>query len=168
MDCSPPDSTVHVILQARILEWVAISSSRGIFPTQGLNPGVPHWQAGSLLLSRLERPESLTLRALRTDPQPVPILDPIVFFQEPPDTQQAIPPTCSGTLGPSPSPHSPATWAPPFFSPALSSLKNHPSPVSSSSSENLIWKTLSVLLLCYLIMPLFSKKTTRILRTRSI
>ena len=25
MDCSPPDSFVHEILQARILEWVAIS-----------------------------------------------------------------------------------------------------------------------------------------------
>jgi len=28
------------ILQTRKLEWAAISSSRGIFPTQGLNPGV--------------------------------------------------------------------------------------------------------------------------------
>ena len=26
-DCSPPESSVHI--QARILEWVAISSSRG-------------------------------------------------------------------------------------------------------------------------------------------
>ena len=29
MDCSPPGSSIHGILQARILEWVAISSSRG-------------------------------------------------------------------------------------------------------------------------------------------
>ena len=29
MDCSPPDSSVHGILQARILEWVAIPFSRG-------------------------------------------------------------------------------------------------------------------------------------------
>ena len=29
MDCSPLDSSVHKILQARILEWVATSSSRG-------------------------------------------------------------------------------------------------------------------------------------------
>ena len=29
MDYSPPGSSVHGILQARILEWVAISSSRG-------------------------------------------------------------------------------------------------------------------------------------------
>ena len=28
MDCSPPDSSVYAILQARILEWVAISFSR--------------------------------------------------------------------------------------------------------------------------------------------
>ena len=28
MDCSPPDSSVHGILQARILEWVAIPSFR--------------------------------------------------------------------------------------------------------------------------------------------
>ena len=29
MDCNPPGSSVHGILQARILEWVVISSSRG-------------------------------------------------------------------------------------------------------------------------------------------
>ena len=28
-DCSPPGSSVHGILQARILEWVAMPSSRG-------------------------------------------------------------------------------------------------------------------------------------------
>ena len=34
--------TVHGILQARILEWVAFSFSRQFFPTQGSNPGLPH------------------------------------------------------------------------------------------------------------------------------
>ena len=29
LDCSPPGSSVHAILQARILEWVAILFSRG-------------------------------------------------------------------------------------------------------------------------------------------
>ena len=29
MDCSLPDSSVHGIFQARVLEWIAISSSRG-------------------------------------------------------------------------------------------------------------------------------------------
>ena len=37
MDCSPPGSSVHGLLQARILEWAAISYSRGIFTTQGSN-----------------------------------------------------------------------------------------------------------------------------------
>ena len=36
----PMDYTVHGILQARILEWVAFPSR--IFPAQGSNPGLPH------------------------------------------------------------------------------------------------------------------------------
>ena len=38
MDCSLPGSFVNGILQARILEWVAMPSSRGFFPIQELNP----------------------------------------------------------------------------------------------------------------------------------
>ena len=34
MDCGLPGPSVHGFLQARILEWIAISSSRGIFPIQ--------------------------------------------------------------------------------------------------------------------------------------
>ena len=33
MDCSPPGSSVHGILQARILEWVAIPFSRRSSPS---------------------------------------------------------------------------------------------------------------------------------------
>ena len=51
MDCSLPGSSVHGISQARILEWVNISSSREIFPTQGSNSHLLHWQVVSLLLS---------------------------------------------------------------------------------------------------------------------
>ena len=46
MDCILPGSSVHGILQARILEELAIPFSRGssilkgIFPTQGSNPGL--------------------------------------------------------------------------------------------------------------------------------
>ena len=39
---SPSGSSVHGILQARILEWVAISFSSGFFSTQGLNLGLLH------------------------------------------------------------------------------------------------------------------------------
>ena len=54
MDCSPPGSSVHGILQAKILEWVAMPRPQGIFLTQGLNLcllGLLHWQAGSILLA---------------------------------------------------------------------------------------------------------------------
>ena len=39
--CNPKGYTVHGILQTRILEWVAFPFSGGIFPTQGLNSGLP-------------------------------------------------------------------------------------------------------------------------------
>ena len=44
MDCSPPSSSVHGIFQARILEWVAMPSSRGFFPTQGSNLCFLHYR----------------------------------------------------------------------------------------------------------------------------
>ena len=61
MDCSPPRSSVHGISQARILEWVAISFSKGIFLTQRSNPRLLHWQLGSLPLSHLGSPVLLTV-----------------------------------------------------------------------------------------------------------
>ena len=43
MDYSPPGSSVHGILQARILEWVAMPSSVGL-PDPGIKP-VSHFPA---------------------------------------------------------------------------------------------------------------------------
>ena len=40
MDCSPPGSSVHRILQARILEWVALPYSRG-YSDPGMEPRSP-------------------------------------------------------------------------------------------------------------------------------
>ena len=45
MDCSPPGSSVHGILQARILEWVAMSLD---LPDPGIKPQSPALQAVSL------------------------------------------------------------------------------------------------------------------------
>ena len=59
MDCSPPVSFVHGMLQARILEWVARPFSGGIFLTQRLSPHLlhlQHWQAGSLTLAPPGKP----------------------------------------------------------------------------------------------------------------
>ena len=47
MDCSPPGSSVHGILQARILECVAIPSPRDL-PDPGIEPGSPTLQTDSL------------------------------------------------------------------------------------------------------------------------
>ena len=61
MDHSPPGFSVHGILQAKMLEWVAMPSSRG-----SSNPGIesmslmyPDWQAGSLLLVPLGKPPKM-------------------------------------------------------------------------------------------------------------
>ena len=56
-----PGSSIHRIFQARILEWVAISFSRGYSPTQGLNPGLPHCRQTLYHLSHQGIPLSLWL-----------------------------------------------------------------------------------------------------------
>ena len=59
MDCSLPGSFIVGIFLARILGWVTISFSRGIFQTQGLNPSLLyllHWQRDSLPLCHLGTP----------------------------------------------------------------------------------------------------------------
>ena len=48
MGCSPPGSSVPGILHARILEWVAMPSSKRSSQTQGLNLVLLYWQEDSL------------------------------------------------------------------------------------------------------------------------
>ena len=57
--CSPPGSSVHGVLQARILEWVAIPASQGIFLTQGSNPGLLHYKQILYHLSYQESPQQI-------------------------------------------------------------------------------------------------------------
>ena len=59
VDCSPPGSSVHGIFQARILEWVAISSSRGSSQSNPRLLHLLHWQAGSLPLVPPGKPHSI-------------------------------------------------------------------------------------------------------------
>ena len=54
--CDPLAYTVHEILHARTLEWVSVPLSRGIFPTQGSNPGLPHYRRILYQLSYKESP----------------------------------------------------------------------------------------------------------------
>ena len=65
MDYSLPSSFVHGILKARILQWVAMPSSRGIFLTQRLNSHLLcllHWQADFSPLAPPGKPISLMTR----------------------------------------------------------------------------------------------------------
>ena len=54
--CSLPGSSVCGILQARILEWIAIPFSRDL-PNQGFEPGSPALQADPLLFELQEELE---------------------------------------------------------------------------------------------------------------
>ena len=54
----PPGSSVHGILQAKILEWVAMPPP-GDLPNSGIEAGflrLLHWQVGSLQLSPPGKP----------------------------------------------------------------------------------------------------------------
>ena len=46
--CDPMDYVVHGILQARVLEWVALSLLQGNRPNPGIEPRSPSLQADSL------------------------------------------------------------------------------------------------------------------------
>ena len=65
MACSPPGSSVHGISQARILEWVAISYSRGSSWSRDqtlVSCCLPHWQADSLPLAPPGKPSLVRRR----------------------------------------------------------------------------------------------------------
>ena len=61
-DYSPPDFSLHGILQAIILEWVAFPSP-GDLPAPGIEPASPALQADSLL-SDLPGKPTLHIRTL--------------------------------------------------------------------------------------------------------
>ena len=59
-DCSPPGSSVHAVLLARLLEWLAIPFSRGL-PNPGIKPEFPALQADSLLSVPPRKHDSKTI-----------------------------------------------------------------------------------------------------------
>ena len=54
--CDPKDFTVHGILQARILKWVAFPVSRDL-PNPGIELGSPALQVDSLSTELLGKPQ---------------------------------------------------------------------------------------------------------------
>ena len=70
MDSSPPGSSAHAIFQARILEWVAISSSRGSSPPRDrthISCNSPTLQADSFFTTEppAKPPNSNMLRQMK-------------------------------------------------------------------------------------------------------
>ena len=58
MDCSPPASSVHGVSQIRILEWVAISYSRGS-SQPGIQPKSPALAGGFFTTALIRTPDHL-------------------------------------------------------------------------------------------------------------
>ena len=74
MDCSLPGSSIHGILQARILEWVAMPSS-GNFPRDRIRVScLLHWQEGSLPLALPGKPCRSVKNLMSKLPPPSPSL----------------------------------------------------------------------------------------------
>ena len=61
--CDPMDYTVHGILQARILEWVAFSSP-GDLPNPGIEPRSPTLQEDSLPAELQGKPKNTGVGSL--------------------------------------------------------------------------------------------------------
>ena len=62
MNCSPPVSSVHGIVQARILEWVAV-------PLPGLEPASPTLQTDSLPSEPPGKPDDGISALIRETPE---------------------------------------------------------------------------------------------------
>ena len=76
MNCSMPGSSVHGILQARILEWAAVSFSRDLF-NPGNKPRSPTFPADCLLVELLRNlPEhpKISILQFSSVAQPCPTL----------------------------------------------------------------------------------------------
>ena len=63
IDCSPPGSSVHRILQARTWKWVAIPPP-GYLPNPGIKPRSPKLQADSLLPEPPGKPKNTRVGSL--------------------------------------------------------------------------------------------------------
>ena len=79
-DCSPPGSSVHGILQARILEWIAISFSRGFSQLRDQTL-VSHTASRLLIICATREAHKLTLGQVQLanwndlwSPHPIPAL----------------------------------------------------------------------------------------------
>ena len=75
-DCSPPGSSIHLESPGKDTGVGSHALLQVIFPTQGLNPGLLHWQVGSFPLRHLQQKDSVkftpTVLHVRTSPICIP------------------------------------------------------------------------------------------------
>ena len=121
MDCSLPGSSVRGIFQARILEWVAISSSRTSSPIQGSNPSLLHCRQTLYRLSQQGSPGVYTGTNTRshahTEPQARPGTEAF------PSSDIPSPVRCRHL--PLSSPHPLVSLRPPLLQPVCKPLRAH-------------------------------------------
>ena len=86
MDCSLPGSSVHGILQAGILAWVAMPSSRETSWSRDWTciSRLLHWQAGSLPLLSPQKPMMYSAAQVFTLPSPITDILALPSFQNAP------------------------------------------------------------------------------------
>ena len=81
LDCSPPGSSLHGILQARILEWVAISFSRGSSVTRDWTGISCNFCLHRLILLPLSHVYIPSLLSLLLPISYMPSLPPLLFLE---------------------------------------------------------------------------------------
>ena len=126
MDYSLPGSSIHAILQARILEWVAISFSR-----RSLDPGMKptcllsllHWQAGSLPLASPRKLQFSSVQSLSH-----------VWLFATHESQHARPPYPSPTPGVHSDSRPSSQWCHPAISSSVIPFSSCPQPLPASGS----------------------------------
>ena len=128
MDCSPPGSSIHGILQARILEWIAISFSRG-------SPWPRDWTQASRIASRC-----FNLWATRE--APLLIISSVQFScsvvsnsLQPHKSQHARPPSPSPTPGVYSNSCLLSRWCHPAISSSVDPFSSRPQSLPSSGSS---------------------------------
>ena len=129
MDCSPPGSSVHGILQARILEWVAIPFSRESSPLgiEPMSPVSPALQADSLLLSH-QGSSFLSFSSVQFS------LSVVSNSLWPHESQHARPPCPSPTSGVHPNSCASSPWCHPAISSSVVPFSSCPQSLQASGS----------------------------------
>ena len=106
VDCSPPGSSVHGILQPRILEWVAMLSSRGSFQPRkfwdfpgGTMDKNPPANAGDSRIQPLVQEDSTCLGANKPMHQNYGAyaLEPAPGASSPPESPRQVPGLATGS-----------------------------------------------------------------------